>query len=229
MSKKYIYMFLFFLLFICLSYFYNIKYNIEQVKFVYNSHNLKIPYKISNIQDKKENYDIEVYYPITNIKDIDIKMLDKINQYIDKFKSNLNYNNNKLVINFNTIETNNYTSFIFEINIKKDNTHEFNYIECFNINNDNKEIVEIKDILDCNISELRNNIIETIKQDQSIIDKCSIDEIMMYFTEEQVKYCNFYIDNEYITFCYNTNQISNNINKVYKISISLEQIKLKQN
>lgn len=161
MQKKYIYMLFIFLIFVISTYIYSIKYTDElDAKYVYNSSELKCKFNISNIKEINENYEILVYYPVTEYKDINNAIMQEIDSYINSFKNNLQGTKNTLNITFNNFEKDIYTSFIFNVCITNDTSHNDVYTFCYNIDNKSAKIYGIEDLIKQgnNIKELAEYI-----------------------------------------------------------------------
>ena len=222
MPKKYRYMLFIFLLFIISTHICSVKYSDDlDVKYVYNSSELRCKYTISNIKEKTDKYEVLVYYPITEYNKINEKILQNINNEIDKFKQNIFDNNNKLNITFDSFEKDIYTSFVFNLEIKNNNAHKTVHTFCYNIDNENKRIYTIDDYLkqDNNIKSLTENIYTKLKENKNIQEKYDYNTIKEYLNEDKEKYSNFYFSNEGMVFCFNPGTVINKSIGVIKVTI----------
>lgn len=228
MSKKYIYMLFIFILFAVSTYIFSLNYEqIEDVKYVYDSNDLNCKFSISNINEKNEKYEILAYYPITENKELNKKINESINSYMEKFKNNLVDGVNKLTIKFDSFENDKCTSFVFNASIQKDSSHSIDYVFSYSIDNNKKSIVTIDKLLNegYNLNKISECILIKLQEDENIKKYGNIDEIKKYFNGDKKKYSNFYFTKNEIIFFFNPGEITPNVAGILYIPVQIDKIK----
>lgn len=229
MSKKYIYMLFIFLFFIVSTSIFSFNYfRLEQVKKVYNSNDLKCKYTISNIKEEKENYKILVYYPVTQNKELNNSILENINIYIENFKNNLINDSNTLTIKFNSIENDKYTSFVFDVIINNNKTHDTKYVFTCNYDNEKSKIFTIEDLLvnsNDSLNKISNAIFNNLVEQENIKNNVNEEVLRKYLDLNKEKYECFYFSKNSIIFCFNIDTIAPKSIGIIYASISYKDIK----
>lgn len=228
MSKKYISMLFVFSLFSISTYIFSLKYgNIENIKYVYNSDELKCKFSISNISEKNDKYEVLVYYPITENKELNKKINENINKYIENLKNNITEGANRLIIKFDNFENNNYTSFVFNVSMQKNTSHTIDYAFAYNLDNEKNKIITIDNLLNSgyNIAKIKDSILNELKEKESIKKYGNLDEIKKYINDDKEKYTNFYFTKNEIVFFFNPGKISPNVAGILYVPIQIDKIK----
>ena len=228
MSKKYIYMLFIFLFFIVSTSIFSFNYfSIEQVKDVYSSDDLKCKYTISNIKEENEKYNILIYYPVTEKNALNVEIMENINIYIEKFKNSLSEKTNDLTIKFNHYESEKYTSFVFDVVINSNESHETKYIFACNYDNDKNKIVTIDDLLQISndsLNKISNAIFNNLKEQENIKNSVNEKAIKDYLDLDKEKYKCFYFTSDSVIFCFNIDTIAPRSVGIVTATISYEYI-----
>lgn len=156
MNKKYILVFLLFLILVIGS-FYISKTGTVEVKEVFAVSNLKSNCTIKKIEEKNDKYTIDVFYPETEYKSLNTQIINEINAQIEDFRKavkgmeELNLPQKfQLNINFDSYEYNEYISFVFNIFLDTGGAHPNTYSYTITFDTKNKKVVTIEDLADKN-------------------------------------------------------------------------------
>lgn len=157
MLKKYKYIFvaLLFFLFVTITYYVSNINSVAEVREVFYLADLISNCEIKEISEITEKYEIKIYYPETNYQNLNEIINNKMNEYIESFKTeisgiSLNQGKFQLRINFSSYEYEEYFSYSFEIFTDFGGAHPntTNWTVSYNIKD--KKIVDIGYLIDKN-------------------------------------------------------------------------------
>lgn len=211
MKKRYIIpLFIFFVIF-AIIWFTMKKYNIEQVKEVYENNNDII---MKEIKEEEGNYKINIYYPKTKYKVLNNEIEENIYKIYEEFKSsaiNINLENPYIEITYNinevNIKNNNIISIVFNIKSLIDRTHPNDDFYTINYNITTGKIITIDDLI------LKNNDIlnifssvsyETLKDNEKIKQYINETNLKNSFDNNKITYQIFAFDKQGIIIYFNT-------------------------
>lgn len=179
MLNKYKYIFsalLFFLFVTATFYVSNVSYT-SQVKEVFNVADLISNCKIKKISESNQKYDITVFYPETEYTNLNEKIYDKMQEFIQDFKDevteyeSISGNKLKLEINFSPYEYENYFSYSFEIFNDFGGAHPNTTVWTVSYNIKDKQIVDINYLIGKNkniINILSEYTFSNLKENEKI-------------------------------------------------------------
>jgi hypothetical protein len=223
-------LFIFCIFLVSIFIFSNISSEYYDVKYVYNENDLKCKFSISSISEKKDNYEILIYYPITEYSKLNETINNKINDIIDNFKEDITQKDNKLTINFDHYEYEEYVSFVFNVNISSNVEHSDNYVYTLNFSTKTKNIVNIDEILkkdSSNLIKISEYIYNILSKDVDILKYSNLENIKEYLNSDKEKYNTFYFKNNAIVICFNENTIAPKVAGIFHIPIPIDKISLK--
>ena len=147
MKPRYIFVIIFLLFFIVLTYVVQnyYKYKVESVKETISSNN--DIYEMKNIKDDDKKYIIDIYYPYTKYEILNIAIKSKMQKIVDDFKEAVDFEHEakyNLDISFDYYNYDYYISFAFNVNSDTGGAHPSSNIFTINYDLKNNKIIDIE-------------------------------------------------------------------------------------
>lgn len=211
MNKRYIIPLFIFFIVVILIWFTMGKYNVEQVREVYENNN---EVTMQKINEDEQNYKINIYYPKTKYKLLNKEIDENIAKIYEEFKSNvinldldqpyieITYNVNEVSINDNNI-----ISIIFNVKSLIDKTHPNDDFYTINYNITTNKIISIDDLILKNKSILEkfsSKSYETLKDNEKIKEYVSDDSLKNSLDNNKITYSIFAFDKQGVVIYFNT-------------------------
>lgn len=153
------------------------KYEVSEVRAVFNVSSLKANCCIKEINEITEDYNIKVYYPECKYSKLNEKIKEKMDRYVNEFKDEIKQyqkigdNKFALQINFDSYEYEEYISYVFHIFIDTQGAHPNTYIWTISYDTKNNEIIDIKSLISRNkdvLNVLSDYTFNYLKNDERI-------------------------------------------------------------
>lgn len=228
LNYKYIFMLfvivLFFSIFSIFCYFGN---TVNDVKYVYDSNDLKCKFSVANIAQKEENREILVYYPVTEFANLNRVLDEKRDYYIDKFKTD--GTNSKLSISFDSYEYEQYVSFVFNVETIIDGAHGNSYIDTVNFDTKKKKVCTIDDFLldqNLDLSKLSSCLYDILSKDKDILKYGNVNELKQYLNNQKDHYSNFYIKDNFFVVCFNEGTVASKVAGIFAVPVAFSKLSI---
>ena len=185
-------------------------------------------YTIENIKDETDEYSIKIFYPMTKSTNVNDKIKEKINNYVEKFNNeNTIANKKELTISFEEFEYKDYTSFKFNVKSNTGTVHDLE--ESFSIVYKDDEIIDVN-----YLNSISKDIIERLYEqckirlkDNSKIKEYSNDKWLEKGLNKEAKtYNNFLLTEENLVIIFNPEIVAPFVAGIIQIEIPYETLNL---
>ncbi len=173
-------------------------------------------YSIENIKEEKENLKIDIYYPVTKYENINLKIMQKIEEYIVKVKNSEYVSNNKyLKISFEEFKKDDIISLKFNVEYNEGLTHNTEDVFTIVFNDENVIDIDYLKNKDTNIlKSIKENALEILKSEIKVEDPINKEAL-----EKDEVYSNFIIVENKLIIFFNKNVISGNKSNIIAIEM----------
>lgn len=173
-------------------------------------------YTIDNIKEDKEDIKIDIYYPVTKYENVNLRIMQKIEEYIVKVKNSNYVSSNKyLKISFEDFDMDGIISFKFNIEYNEGLAHSTQEVFTVVFNDENIIDIEYLNKKDPNILKaIKENALEILKSEIKIDDPINKETL-----QKDEIYSNFVVSENKLIIFFNKNVISGNKSRVIAIEM----------
>ena len=191
LKKQYILIALLFFFFVFGTYYASSYEGYKNVQQVFNIADLKANCKIKEIKENDKNYEVTIYYPETSYINLNHIIEEKMNYYIDYFKTQtqqlcpLEGRKFELQITFSSNEYEDYISYVFDVFEDYGGAHPSITTWTISYNIKEEKIVDIKYLVDKNkdfLNILSSESFNMLKENE-VIKEAKIEEMLINGTK----------------------------------------------